>query len=197
MGEHADRDRRAGREIAAAMGNRLGKLCAPLLLAAAFGAHAQDRLLVQVPALLDPNAPITESVRRDCAVEVKVGEHVFAKVSEKIPGAVPLADPRKAGSDRLLKLTIVNVTGVGGGAWSGSKSITVRADLEQNSKVHATKMLTRQSGGGAFGGMKGTCSIMERIAAALGNDVAAWVPAGLALLPAPAVAVPAAAGETK
>jgi hypothetical protein len=165
-----------------------GTLGAALLTAFALGAHAQDKLFVQVPALLDANAPITESVRRDCNVEAKVGGHIFQKVSEKVPGAEALADPRKAGAERLLKLTIVNVVGVGGGAWSGSKSITIRADLEQNSKVHASKTLTRQSGGGAFGGMKGTCSIMERIAVALGSDVAGWVPAALAMLPPPTAA---------
>ena len=213
MGEHADRDRHAGREVGLAMAMRLEKLAAALLLAAwAFGVQAQDKLLVQVPALLDASAPITESVRRDCDVEGKVGEHVFEKVSAKVPNAEKLPDPRKAGSARLLKVTIVNVTGVGGGGWSGSKSITIRVDLEQNSKVHASKMLTRQSGGGAFGGLKGTCSIMERIAVALGSDVASWMPLGLSMLPAPvaapapavaptaapaAAAAPEAAGETK
>lgn len=168
-------------------------LGACVLAACASGAHAGDRLLVQVPAQLDPAAPITESVKNKCAVEAKIGELVFKKISEKFPAAEPLADPRKAGADRLLKLTIVNVVGVGGGAWSGSKSITLRADLEQNSKVHASKLLTRQSGGGAFGGMKGTCSIMERIAAALGSDVAAWVPTALAMLPPAGTPAPAAA----
>jgi hypothetical protein len=193
---------------------RLEKLAAALLATCAFGVQAQEKLLVQVPALLDAGAPITESVRRDCDVEGKVGEHVFEKVGAKVPTAERLADPRKAGGARLLKVTIINVLGVGGGAWSGSKAITIRVDLEQNSKVHASKVLTRQSGGGAFGGMKGTCSIMERIAVALGSDVASWVPTGLAMLPAPGaapasdaapaaaapVAAPAAlpaAGETK
>jgi hypothetical protein len=170
---------------------------APALLATiALGAHADEKLFVQVPALLDPGAPITESVRRDCDVEGKVGEHVLQRVSAIVPNAVPLSDPRKAGQDRVLKLTIVSVMGVGGGGWSGSKAISVRADLEQNSKVHASKLLTRQSSGGAFGGMKGTCSIMERIAVALGRDVAAWVPGALATLPAAAPAPAAAAVQS-
>ncbi|HEX7250535.1 MAG TPA: hypothetical protein VF262_09155, partial [Burkholderiales bacterium] len=75
-------------------------------------------------------------------------------------------------------------------------AISVRADLEQNSKLHASKLLTRQSSGGAFGGMKGTCSIMERIAVALGRDVAAWVPGALATLPAAAPAPAAAAVQS-
>jgi hypothetical protein len=173
-------------------------MLAGLLAVVAIGARAEDRLVVQVPALLDSSAPIAESVRRDCKIDEMVGRHVYDKVSEKYPGTGQLVDPLKAGPDRVLKLTIVGVLGVGGGAWSGSKAITVRAELEQNSKVYASKLLTRQSGGGAFGGFKGTCSIMERIARALGGDVAAWVPGALSAVPTSAAPAPEKpAGETK
>ena len=52
----------------------------------------------------------------------------------------------------------------------------------QNSKIVATKDLKRQSGGGAFGAYTGTCPIMDRIAVALGKDVAAWLPSAFMVM---------------
>jgi hypothetical protein len=159
------------------MRNMLLLLSGALAVAVAPALHADDKLFVQVPALLDSNAPIAEAVKRDCRVEALVGDQVFQRVKERFPGAEQVSDPSKSGSDRTLKLTITGVLGAGGGAWSGSKAITVRAEVIQNAKTIANTTLTRQSGGGAFGGLKGTCAIMERIAVALGRDVAAWLPA--------------------
>jgi hypothetical protein len=139
-------------------------------------AHGTERLLVQVPAALDPAAPIARAVRAECGVEMLVGNHVFAQVGQRWPGAESVAGPGNAGSAKLLRVTLLSVMGTGGGAWSGSKSMTVRADLVQNGRTLQSTVLTRQSGGGVFGGMKGTCAIMERIAVTLGKDVAAWLP---------------------
>ena len=105
-----------------------------------------------------------------------VGDWVLESVSKKHPGSKKLQQGASAGKDRVLKVTIVNVVGVGGGAYSGPKSMTVRAELLQSGKVMATTTKERTSGGGAFGGMKGTCQIFGRVAKALGSDVAGWLP---------------------
>ena len=184
------------------MRNMLLFLSGALAIAVAPVLHADDKLFVQVPALLDSNAPIAEAVKRDCRVEALVGDQVFLRVKERFPGAEQISDSGKSRPDRTLKVTIVGVLGAGGGAWSGSKAITIRAEVVQNAKTIANTTLTRQSGGGAFGGLKGTCSIMERIAVTLGKDVAAWVPAAMAMAPAPAPAAasgaapPAAAAQS-
>jgi hypothetical protein len=57
--------------------------------------------------------------------------------------------------------------------------MTVRADLMQSGKVLATTTKERSSGGGAFGGYKGTCQIFGRVAKTLGSDVAAWLPGAM------------------
>jgi len=144
-------------------------------------APAEDKIAVVVPATLDPNAAIGENIRRECAIEAGIGNEAFANVSKRYPGIEPIRDLNQAAPGaRVVRMTIVGALGAGGGAWSGPKSITIRADLIQNTKVLATKILRRQSNGGAFGGFKGTCSIMERITVALGRDVAAWLPRALA-----------------
>jgi len=141
--------------------------------------RAQEKLFIQAPAVFGPSVQVVDSVRKDCELEEKVGDWVFDGVSKKYPGAARVRKPAEAGNGRLLKLTIVSVFGVGGGAYSGAKSMTVQADLVQGGKVVASTTKSRSSGGGAFGGMKGTCAIFGRVAKALGADVAAWLPGAI------------------
>lgn len=165
-------------------------------LAFAGASMAQEKFAVLVPAVLDPNAPIGEAVKRECGVESKVGTEVYARVAERYP-AEQVASPAQAGDRLTLKVTLLSVVGHGGGGWSGTKAIAIRADLLRDSKVIATRTLNRQSGGGAFGGLTGTCAIMDRIAVALGRDVAAWLPGAMMLIryEKPAPEKPATVGE--
>jgi hypothetical protein len=149
---------------------------AVLLFSLSFIAQAEEKLFVQVPAVLAPDAPITPSVKRECAVELLLGNHVFEQVNQRLGTAVQLQDITQAGSDKVLSLTLLDVYGVGGGNWSGAKAITLKVELSQGGKVLATKILRRSSRGGIFGGMSGTCPIFERTAIALGKDVARWIP---------------------
>lgn len=140
---------------------------------------AQERVGVLVPAVLDPSAPIAAGVRRECNVEKMIGDEVFLRVSQRYPGAAPFQNPEQAGDRYVVMVTITSVVGEGGGAWTGKKSITIRTDVLQNSKLVASRSLFRHSGGGIYGGTIGTCKIMELIAVALGKDVAAWMPSAL------------------
>jgi hypothetical protein len=159
--------------------------------------HAEERFLIQVPAVYDAAAPVTDAVKRECAIESLIGNHVFMQVSASFPKSLQVQSPGKGDREKYLMLTVLAVQGVGGGAWSGGKSITLRADLLQEGKTVSTKVLSRGSRGGAFGGFSGTCQIMERIAGALGRDTAFWlktlVPGGQ---PSPAIE-PAPASEPK
>jgi len=132
--------------------------------------------LVQVPATLDPQAPIDYEVRRECGLELLLGNHVFQKVSDKFPGSTYIEKADDTEKGKVLILTITGVLGAGGSSWTGPKSMTIRADVVQTGKVIATTVKTRDSMGGAFGAMKGRCSILARVAVALAADVAAWLP---------------------
>lgn len=144
-----------------------------LCLAAA--AHADDRFLVQMPAVYDANASVVGPVRRECDIEAMIGNKVFKQVGTYFPGSRQIQTPGSDDNEKYLMLTILEVRGVGGGSWSGSKSISIRVDLLQNAKPIATTVLKRGSRGGALGGVRGTCPIMERVAVALGEDTLEWL----------------------
>ena len=120
---------------------------------------------------------VPDAVRAECGLEQKVPEFVqeFAK---KGFDNVVLADTVGANTaGKALSMKITNITGSGGGAWSGPKHVTIEGTLWQNGKVAGTFRASRYSGGGAFGGYKGTCAILGRCAKALGKDVATWASA--------------------
>jgi hypothetical protein len=75
----------------------------------------------------------------------------------------------------VLELTISQVHAPGGGAFSGAKSMTVKGVLRDNGKEIGSFTATRYSGGGVFGGYKGTCAIVGRCAKAIGKDIAQWL----------------------
>ena len=116
---------------------------------------------------------VPDAVRAECGLEQKVPEFVqeFAK---KGFDNVVLADTVSAKTTgKALSMKITDISGAGGGAWSGPKHVTIEGTLWQNGKVAGTFRASRYSGGGAFGGYKGTCAILGRCAKALG-DVATW-----------------------
>lgn len=148
----------------------IAALCLPL------AAHAGGgKLHVQQPAAYDKDAAVNEKVKDQCAPEARLSEFVKEYAKGPFDEVVGLKDLSKAGGGKTLSLTILNVMGVGGGAWSGPKGITVQGTLRENGKVIGTFQARRSSGGGAYGGFKGTCSILERCAKALGKDIAAWL----------------------
>lgn len=139
---------------------------------------AGEPLFVQVPAILDPSAPIPTAVKNECGLEMLLGNHTVAAIGRRESSVRSVGGPEQAGADKLLQLTILSVHGAGGGSWSGRKSMSVRADLKKGAATIGSTVLTRSSGGaGPFGGL-GTCAILERTAAALGKDVAGWLARG-------------------
>jgi hypothetical protein len=135
---------------------------------------AADKLYVQSPANYASGTDVNPKIKAECALESKVATHVIEQAGGnfEVVASPSLSD---AGAAKALTLTITDVMGVGGGAWSGAKGITIKGTLKQGGKVIGTFEARRNSGGGAFGGYKGTCSILGRCAKALGKDVSDWL----------------------
>jgi hypothetical protein len=146
-----------------------------LVLCAGFAAQADDRLLVLLPPAFDPAARIAGSVSLNCNVDRLVGDSVLEKLGRRFPAVEQIQREEIAGDGRFIRLTILNVQGVGGGQWSGPKGISLRVELLQNGKPASSNVFLRNSRGGILGPVSGTCMIMERIASQLGDDVTKWI----------------------
>jgi hypothetical protein len=152
-------------------------------LVAPLQTFAGEPLFLQVPVLIDPSAPIPMAVKAECGVDMLLGNYALSAIGRREGSLLSVAKPEQAGADKLVQLTILSVHGFGGGAWSGPKSMNIRADLKKGGTTVATTVLSRSSRGGVFGGMSGTCAILDRVAAALGKDVATWLARGAAARP--------------
>ena len=150
-------------------------LLIPSLVAPLSAAPDNERLVLQVPAMLDPSAPIPAAVRKECAVEMLVGNYALSAIDRRFGSVQSVATLEQAGADMIVQLTIISGHGFGGGGWSGSKSMSVRADVKKGGATIRSTVLTRSSRGGVFGGLIGTCAILDRVAGALGKDIALWL----------------------
>lgn len=141
----------------------------------ALSTEAQEGAVTIVsPVPFAESSGATSNVKADCTLETRLPKFI-EDYSKKGVAVVIGDDPGDASSGKVLRLEFTNVHGPGGGAWSGPKLVTVEGTLTDNGEVIGSFIGTRYSGGGAFGGYKGTCSILGRCIKALGKDIAAWL----------------------
>ncbi len=139
-------------------------------------ALAANPVLLETPVTYAPGASVVDQVKSECQIEnmltTRVGD-VLRKRNKTGDGTV--ASTGDANGAQVLRLQITHILGVGGGAWTGPKAITVTADLLEGGKVIRNTKINRWSVGGMWGGFKGTCSILDRTAVAIGKDLGRWV----------------------
>jgi len=140
------------------------KIALVALLAISASAWA-DGVQLLAPVTYAADSAVVPKVREACRLEDRLATDVGGALSGSTTST----------SGEVVKVSIVDVMGLGGGGWTGPKAISIRVDLMKDGKIERSTHLTRTTTGGVFGGFKGTCSMLERDSATLGKDVAKWV----------------------
>ena len=140
------------------------KIALVALLAISASAWA-DGVQLLTPVTYAADSAVVPKVREACRLEDRLATDVGGALSGSTTST----------SGEVVKVSIVDVMGLGGGGWTGPKAISIRVDLMKDGKIERSTHLTRTTTGGVFGGFKGTCSMLERDSATLGKDVAKWV----------------------
>ena len=146
-----------------------------LALSLAVSGTALAESVLHMPSKVDfaESAVVPQAVQTECALPFKMAQFIEQYSLNHFDHVKTVeAAPAKG---QYLKVEIAHVEGAGGGAWSGAKSVTLRGSLIKDGKPGASFMARRVSGGGAFGGFKGTCDILGRNLQTLGQDVANWL----------------------
>jgi len=142
-------------------------------LAVPFGATASESLYLQVPVRLAPGAFVPQSVKNECELERHLADEASTQLTKEY-GRLELAGPRDdVGNDKVIKITIINAWGAGGGGWSGPKSLQVLAELKQGDVTMSSALFRRTTN--VSGLFQGTCAMFNKITRVLGKDVAEWM----------------------
>ena len=138
------------------------------------GANASD-ISVASSIPWAENNRIAKNIKTECTLPTQLSEFIqsFAK-SRKI--TVNRVDELPS-SGKVLEVEIVDSVS-SGNAFTGHRKLTqVSGTLKEDGKAVASFEALRVSGGGAFGGYKGSCSVLGRTVKAIGKDIALWLEA--------------------
>ena len=138
-----------------------------MLCATNISAKEKIKILESLPFSVVANVPT--AVQNECRLGEKTSAFI-EKYSKKSVERVSSID-----SGKYLDMEITEVFAPGGGAWSGPKWMEVTGTLMDGDEAVASFRAKRFSTGGAFGGFKGTCSILGRCTKAIGKDIAMWL----------------------
>ena len=157
------------------MRHLLTVVVATMLATISLPAYAEEGSVTVIsPVPFAEGSGASSNVKAECTLDTRLPQFIEAAAKRGVQVVVG-EDPGEGADGKILYLEFTNVVGAGGGAWSGAKSVTVRGTLKENGEVIGSFIASRYSGGGAFGGYKGTCSILGRCIKAIGKDVAAWL----------------------
>ena len=141
-----------------------------------FSAMAENSVTIAKQIPYSKDAEVPDAVAKECQLPEKISQFIqeYAKEDKKVD--IKVVDSVSASTPgKVLVMEITNLEGTGGGAWSGAKFVTTKGILYENGKEIGSFKAKRRSGGGAFGGFKGTCSILGRCTKEIGKDVSEWL----------------------
>jgi len=136
--------------------------------------HTGTGTLIIKPIAFKKDAYIRDAVKQECDLDGKLVQFIEQYAAGQYANIVTDSD-KHSDDAQVLTIEIEDVQGAAGGAWSGAKSVVIKGSLSQKGKTLGDFKARRYSGGGMFGGYKGTCAILGRCVKALGRDVGEWL----------------------
>jgi hypothetical protein len=150
-------------------------LIALCLTSSAVFAGERRQVLLETPVTYASDAGVVERVKDECHIDDMLTRRVGEALRRMNRTGEGTIDANSAPGDaQVMRLRITYVMGVGGGAWTGPKAISVSADLIDNGKVVRHTKFKRWSVGGVWGAFKGTCSILDRTTVFISKDLRRW-----------------------
>lgn len=126
------------------------------------------------------------NLAKECQVHQVVSERVTEQMQRtfrkmKLTETLPALN----GEERGLRLSIVNMFGLGGGNYSGPKWMVIRAEVVGPEGVISARDFRRVSVASFSGLFLGTCHVMGKVAAKTGADMRKWLRQGAPGTPVP------------
>ncbi|MEN8178444.1 MAG: hypothetical protein ABFS39_07465 [Pseudomonadota bacterium] len=153
----------------------LSLLCI-LFLSPLGNAYSKDKVTIQAEIPFDRPQSVPGNIRAECELDKKMHDFLMAEFERNDVEVVTVEDISKA-KGKVLDMKIDNLTGFGGGGWSGPKYMEMSGKLIQNGKKIGSFTARERSMGGGLRGFAfgGTCNIFHVIEEALAQDIVNWV----------------------
>jgi hypothetical protein len=132
-----------------------------------------DTVHVQDPIPFSEASYIADNIKAECPMGAQLATALGANAGKF--GNTIAFDAVPAEQGRVLKIEIVEAQSAGNAFIGHMKSATVRGALFDNGQKVAAVTARRLSRGGAMGGFKGSCDVLERVVTAIGSDLAEWL----------------------
>ena len=137
---------------------------------ASWSSHAGVQ--IQTPVLFASDAAFVDHVRKECGIDRVLSDFVLKEAREKLADVKAVTEVTRVTAEPYVRITVNSAIGVGGGGWSGPKSMGIRVDLLEGGRLVARKNFRDSGRGGPF---SGTCKILASVSENLANDLTDWL----------------------
>ncbi len=132
-----------------------------------------DASTIYVSSKATYDGAIAPNIKSECNIDTQVMEHIKIYASKNNINVIIDSNPKS--SDKVLKISIIDAVSSGNAGIGHNKYVTISGKLYKGSKLESSFKASRRSGGGYFGGYKGSCSVLGSCAKTLGKDTAGWL----------------------
>ncbi len=150
----------------------LALVCVAVLLIPAHAGEKGQLVTISLPLEFTETSGVSDEVKAECSLPSELAYSIKPYAAKKM-NVVVAEDVSDSTEGWVLHMEIVNVIGVGGGVWSGAKSVTVQGKLTENGEVIGT-FIAKRATRNMFSS-QGTCSMLGRCMEAIGKDIAKWL----------------------
>ena len=139
-------------------------------LVATAAARAAQPVSLLVPVTYEYSTSVLHKTKETCKLESNLETGIGSEIEKRAgrPGTVSTT------AGVVLRVTIVGSGGIGGGGWTGAKSLAVRVEELQDGQVVRMRTFANHGRNGLLGAFEGTCGILEGLSGKLSKDIVDW-----------------------
>lgn len=133
--------------------------------------NSAGAISIQTQIPYSKNNRIARNIKDECGLETSL-PNFLVEAADNIKTVNKLSQKSKG---KVLMIEITDAISSGNAFIGHRKSATVTGTLYKNGKKVASFTAGRISGGGMWGGFKGSCSVLNRIMKVVAKDISKWL----------------------
>ena len=115
-----------------------------------------ESIVIDEKVIFAEGSDVPTAVINECELETKFTFFLDEYISDRGYTVIKANSEQATSTPKHLHIEIDRVSGGGGGAWTGGKTVHAVGTLTENGKEIGSFKVQRSSSGGAFGAFKGT-----------------------------------------